>query len=75
MRCDLCHELLIVNFCVDFKCLAALSCSVWFSEIAKAFYGLHGDSEEKYEEFQVNSQLRYTCASCRDECYKVHVSA
>lgn len=43
-----------------------------FSEIAKAFYLLHADSDEKYEEFQVDSQLRYTCASCRDECYKVH---
>ncbi|KAG0598525.1 hypothetical protein M758_12G081400 [Ceratodon purpureus] len=30
-----------------------------------------GISDEKYEEFQVNSQLRYTCASCRGECYKV----
>lgn len=30
-----------------------------------------GISDEKYEEFQVNFQLRYTCASCRGECYKV----
>ncbi|XP_024383481.1 uncharacterized protein [Physcomitrium patens] len=30
-----------------------------------------GISDEKYQEFQVNSQLRYKCASCRGECYKV----
>jgi len=61
-----------VKFCVDFKQLVPLRFSVRFPETAKAFYFLLDDSEERYEEFQVNSQLRYTCASCRDECYKVH---
>jgi len=38
---------------------------------ALTYFSLYICSDEKYQQFQADQNLHYTCAACRGDCYQV----